>query len=581
MNNHLPPISVGYTFQPTGTLAKPLLNPLRNNPLSSSPIVTLGADDFKLRPPHPVSVLRSGVRSPNFQDKPTEADANPWLRVFDHKIENLTAESTGLDAAGFTTKPHGWNSFWYGADKNATNIRSKFMGCLRSHDWLNNALPTIQNMKDKSTEEGDRFTFSTGTITAPTIQGEPLEVQTPRFCFPKARSSDGVFRVSLIGDPGYNTATLHYNLAAMKALPETLGYNEGGDYQWDALLSMGDNLYGEKDEAQSSKAPKNQSGHPDHFWNNIGNAYNDFFADDIPFFTALGNHEVKGGHQDKFLKYVDLPPYYRMSFGGNDQGDGACVEVFVINMTGFRSSEAVKLQDKQGNSVVDSETETKEQNAWLLSELANSMKTNPKAKRLIVGHYPIFQQDNVVDMPFAKDFRHTVGLIYQQLLAEEITVDGEKPTPLDVWLNGHVHKFTVNESTQLSTAEGEVFDLPSPLTQWSAGCTAHAEMLGKNEQWTETQATAQNQWAEPSLALDKMQVRCQNVGTGFSLMEIDPKHPEKPVTLGFIEPPMQPHKVENKEEEGTYWWGQLVETGAMNKQEAHVDNYKSVYSIQV
>jgi hypothetical protein len=570
--NNLTVTPTGIHFQPAGFLQKPALNVLASPPFLTS------TDSFVLQPNRAVTV-RNGATSPNFKkNEPSDS----YLDAYNERIDNLTAERTGLTEAGYTTDPNSGNSFWYGVDKSANTIRSKLMGSLRSQDWLNNMLPTIQSIRKKSTEKGDNFTFTKGIETVPTLQGEMVEVETPRFCFPKARSSDGIFRLSLLGDPGYNTATLHYNLAAIKALPETLARNEGEDYQWDALLSMGDNLYGEDDESQSKKAPKNQSGHPDHFWNNIGNAYSDFFADDIPFFTALGNHEVKNGHKDKFLKYVDLPPFYRMSFGGDDKGDGACVEIFVINMTGFRPSESVKLQSSQANSVAEAEAETKLQNAWLLNQLADSMKSNPKAKRLIVGHYPIFQQDQTVEMSFAKEFRYTIGLIYQNLLDQKITtVNGEKPTPIDMWLNGHVHKFTVNQSSQLATDEGQVFELPSTLTQWAAGCTAHCEQLGKEEQWTNDRDSSTSMWAEATLGLDSMDVLCQNIGTGFSAMEINPEETEKPITISFIQPPMQPLKTTGKKQEGTYWWGQLVETGALSSKEAHPENYKAVYTMKL
>ena len=88
-------------------------------------------------------------------------------------------------------------------------------------------------------------------------------------------------------------------------------------------------------------------------------------------------------------------------------------------------------------------------------------------------------------------------------------------------------------------------------------------------------------WAEETLGLEKMQVLCQNVGTGFSSMEIDPEETEKPITLSFIQPPMQPLKTEGKKQEGTYWWGQLVETGALSSQEAHPDTYKAVYTMKL
>jgi hypothetical protein len=560
------------SFQRSGFLQKPALTMRASTPFSTS------TDSFVLQPSRAVT-LRNGATSPNFKkNEPSDS----FIDAYNERIDTLTAERTGLTEAGYSTEPNNWHSFWYGVDKGANTIRSNFMGSFRSQDWLNNMLPTIQSIRNKSTEEGDRFNFTTGKVTVPTLQGEMVEVETPRCCFPKARSSNGIFRLSLLGDPGYNNATLHYNLAAIKALPETLGRNEGETYQWDALLSMCDNLYGEKDEAQSKKAPKNQSGHPDHFWNNIGNAYSDFFADDIPFFTALGNHEVKDGHKDKFLKYVDLPPYYRMSFGGNDQGDGACVEIFVINMTNLTPLDAIKLQEKQAGSVANVEAEGKCQNAWLLSQLADSMKTNPKAKRIILGHYPIFNQDKNINKPYAKEFRYTIGLIYKNLLDQEITtVNGKKPTPIDMWLNGHVHKFTVNESSQLATDEGQVFDLPSTLTQWAAGCTAHCEQLGKEEQWTIDRDSSKSVWAEETLGLDSMDVLCQNVSTGFSSMEIDPKETEKPITLSFIQPPMQPLKTTGKKQEGTYWWGQLVETGALSSQEAHPENYKAVYTMKL
>jgi hypothetical protein len=387
--------------------------------------------------------------------------------------------------------------------------------------------------------------------------------------------------VSLLGDPGYSNATLDLNVAAMKALPKALGKDEDGTYQYDALLSMGDNLYGLKDKSKAKKDPINQSGHPDHLWNNIGKPYEAFFSDEVPFFSSLGNHEVKNGHQGIFLKYLDSPPFYRMSFGGNAQGDGACVEIFVINMTALTPLDAVKLQDEQADSVDDLEAEAKIQNAWLLSQLADSMKTNPKAKRLIVGHFPLFQQDKSVDMTYTKEFRYTLGLLYQNLLDQEIEVDGVRPIPVDMWLNGHVHKFTVHQSQQLLTDEGETFDLPAPLTQWSFGSSSHSEVLGLGEECFNDRAASEALWAHDSLGLDKMKIPCQHIGTGFSVMEIDPNNQEKPLTLGFVEPPMQPLKTTGKKQEGTFWRGQLVPAGVMTQKEAHPDTFKSIYSLNI
>lgn len=560
------------TVQPSqlAGLAKQSLRFQQQTPL---PSLTLSpADCFALQIPHPSLRNGSATASPNFSDMDTN---NPYIVAFNERFNKITAEQAGLTKVGYGTEPNGWESFWFGVDKNLTNIRSKFAGSLRSHDWINNVLPSIQNLQDK-TSPSDPFIFSTSTATVKDIQGNAIEIQTPRFCFPKPRSENGRFYIPVLGDPGYNNATLKYNIAAIEGLPKGLKNEEGYDYQWDCLLSMGDNVYAEKDPASPDDAPHNQSGHPDHFYNNIGKACQSFFDEEIPFFTTLGNHEVKNGHQDKLLKYLDLPPYYRLSFGGDTEGKGACVEIFVMNMAWLGLSDAVKLQDKQASSVADAETAIKEQNAWLLTALKDSMETNPKAKRLVVGHYPIFQQNDTIDKPFAKEFRYTIGKVYKALQEENIE---EKPTPIDMWWNGHVHKFTVNQSTQLATDEGAVFDLTSPLTQWATGNTAHCEPLGKNEDWCWDRQSAEAKYTDPAIGLDRMQVPCQQITTGFSVMEIDPNEPESPLKLAFIQPPMQPYSLEGKEETGTYWWGQPVQTGEMSLDDAHPDAYKSLYSL--
>ncbi len=510
---------------------------------------------------------------------------------FVKSINAVTVEDAELNYQGYAQQPNGWHAFWYRFENGCDHLRSKFMGAFRSQEAWQSFLPSIQRISHDAPETDQHVTCSKIVKTLTDINGDDVDnVPLVRYNIAKPRSEDGIFRVAGFGDIGYVSPARDLNFAAAESLPKALTEKTGQKIAWDAVLLMGDNVYSEDNPALSKQDTSNKSGHPDGFWRDIGKPCTPFIEEGIPVFTTLGNHDVRATKQHSMLHYLDLPsPFYRIAFGADEQGKHAVAEIFVIDMT-LWGDDAPKAQVDKPEIVADARAATIRQQAWMLSELEDSMRKNPKAKRMILGHYPIFQQDKSVNMAHTNQFRTTMGLIYKTLQDKEITVDGEHPAPFEVWLNGHVHKFTVNQTQQLTTDnidKPNAFNLVAPIMQIGIGCTAHFEALNPHsEKWTNDQLSAKKLWESRALALPSMEVPCQYVGAGFTVMELNPA--EQTTKIAFVEPPMQPHKIvgNNQEEQGTYFKGTLVTvpeaTDLPNGQQAgHPNSYKAVYAVTV
>jgi hypothetical protein len=535
--------------------------------------------------------LRIGA-SPNWMDNQFQNALSPEDDSFVKQVNSATVADAELQYNGYAQHPNGWHSFWYSFENGCDQVRSKVMGAFRSQEWLYSLLPPVQRISDDSANNNNRYTVSIQAKPLPDLLGKTVEnVRLVRYNFTTPRSEDGIFRIAGFGDIGYVSPARDLNFTAAEALPKALTKKTGKETAWDAVLLMGDNVYSEGNAALSKQDTRNKSGHPDGFWSDIGKPFQPFIEDSIPVFTTLGNHDVRSVKQQAMLQYLNLPcPHYRISFGADEQGKHATAEIFVMDLT-LWGDDVPKAQPLVPNIVNEAIPAISEQNAWILAELEDSMRNSPHAKRMILAHYPIFQQDKSANSAHMNQFRTTMGEIYQTLQNKKITVEGETPAPFEVWLNGHVHKFTVNHTEELTTTNNLDTPLPfklvAPLTQVGMGCTAHFEALEpEKEGWTNNQSSAEEFWKNPELRLSSMQVPCQYIGTGFTMMEIDPK--EETSKIAFVEPPMQPHKIvgNNQEEYGTYFRGKPVEVPSATdlspeQREGHPNHYKAVYAVTV
>jgi hypothetical protein len=398
-------------------------------------------------------------------------------------------------------------------------------------------LPRIQNLKPWRQHQVK--TLSVQNALTNQWEQRPIHFNTFNIHQP---NSKGQFELLMLGDPGYYNATNQYMADAAMAY----GQHHNGSKPFQAVLGLGDFLYPNNEQDEPSALL--QSGAPQLLWSNIGRPYQAYFKQGIPLLATLGNHEIKGGHGDLFLHYLDTPPYYKVSVGKH-------LDVFVLDETvwGVNDFMAQNKNSKTTEPMRQAMARRNDQLAWLKAAVAESRAQNPNKKLLIMGHYPLNPIDGTKTAKFVHDRHDALDPIIR-----EFGIDGI--------IHGHVHQYSYSTYAHTNTRCEGLQPLEKPYFQLGFGSGVHYEAPTGKFSWVADPNTRHERLKHsvvPPTNSDAL-----HLSTGFTTLSVD--ETTRKLTFRFIQPPCG---------RNTYYRGQRINPGLMGANEEHPNTFKVLHQV--
>lgn len=253
---------------------------------------------------------------------------------------------------------------------------------------------------------------------------KPIQAKPPQHIQPK---DPNCAHFLILGDPGRGTPKQrvvmqhwipeYYNRlqeqdSALKERPphhhvaRQNNYQPGGMTLLDGVLANGDLVY-RWPEVKPKTGYKIPSGMPTRFYQAVYRPMRDLLKLNIPFYSVLGNHDVKSGFENQLLRYLNNERYQHVTVG-ND------LDLFMIDNTSLippydntyntpqRQQEAARLGEQQ------------------LKRLDKELGDSTRPFKMVVMHYPLYTSDVDFDDPHFETLRqsllpvlekHGVGLV--------------------------------------------------------------------------------------------------------------------------------------------------------------------------
>ncbi len=392
--------------------------------------------------------------------------------------------------------------FSYWVKRLWTRLRSDIMGMIRGirvhhKHVMNRFMPGIQDWIHKELK-------TQNTIEMIKVKGRAIPVHFTTFQLPKAKSADGIHRIAIFGDPGFNNNTLQMNVDGSIALAKAKKQD------LDAVFLTGD-VYYAPNEYNKNNA-KRGSGDSRSFHSNIGAVYHDFIKRKIPLFTPMGNNDNDQGHASGFANYMSLPRYFKVVAGDS--------EFFFVDETIMSALDMTKLDKRFKTTHYTQEAnDLKEaQLYWLEKALSESKQAHPHRKRILVKHFPVVSSNpDLNDAHYLSLRRQSFDPFFENLDAE---------------INGHGHLGAVNNITHTMGEDGTPNKLAHVLPQYTLGSSSHVEPWATNEAFM-------YDWEKVALQSVNTLRLPQTPGalfsdTGFGMIETDPS---SNVWISFVKPP--------------------------------------------
>jgi hypothetical protein len=393
-----------------------------------------------------------------------------------------------------------------------TRLRSDIMGMIRGirvhhKHIINRFMPGIQDWIHKELK-------TQNTVEMIRVKGRNIPVHFTTFQLPKAKSADGVHRIAIFGDPGFNNHILQMNVDGSLVLAKAQ------EQKIDAVFFTGDICYAANpyDKNNATRG----SGDSRSFHSNVGAVYHKFIKNGIALFTPMGNNDADQGHAEAFANYMSLPRYFKVVVGDS--------EFFFIDETVMSALDMTKLDKRFKTTHYTQEAnDLKEaQLYWLEKALRESMQAHPHRKRVLVKHFPM-----VASNPDIND-AHYLSLRRQSL--DPFFEDYKKY--FDAIINGHDHLLAVNNITHVMGEDGTPKKLEHVIPQYTLGSSSHVEPES-------TKYASMYDWEKVALRSINTLRLPQTPGAIFSdscfgMIEIDPSSTDgksSNVWISFIKTP--------------------------------------------
>jgi hypothetical protein len=332
-----------------------------------------------------------------------------------------------------------------------TRLRSDIMGMIRGirvhhKHIMNRFMPGIQDWIHKELK-------TQNTVEMIRVKGRNIPVHFTTFQLPKAKSADGVHRIAIFGDPGFNNNILQMNVDGSIALAKAKGH------EIDAGFLTGDICYAANpyDKNNATRG----SGDSRSFHSNVGAVYHDFIKHKVPIFTPMGNNDADQGHAEAFANYMSLPRYFKVVAGDS--------EFFFVDETIMSALDMTKLDKRFKTTHYTQEAnDLKEaQLYWLEKALSESKQAHPHRKRILIKHFGVKYPRNpdINDAHFLSLRRQSWDRFFENY--EKYGIDAE--------INGHEHLLAVNNITHIMGEDGTPKPLARVVPQYTLGSSSHVE----------------------------------------------------------------------------------------------------------
>jgi hypothetical protein len=420
----------------------------------------------------------------------------------------------GLNYTNKSTWKRRLEGIVYGIKRLWTRLRSDVMGLIRgirvNHKHImNRFMPGIQDWIHKGLK-------TQNAVEMIKVKGRSIPVHFITFELPKAKSADGVHRIAIFGDPGFNNATLEMNVDGSIALANDK------KQALDAVFLTGDSLYSPNEYDKNNA--RRSSGDTRSFHSNIGAVYQDFIKNRIPVFSPMGNNDNDQGHAAAFANYMSLPRYFKVVAGD--------CEFFFVDETSMSTLEVSNLDKRFKTTHYTQEAhDLKEaQLHWLDKALSESKQAHPNRKRILVKHFPVvFTNPEVNDKNYYALRRTSFDPFFEN----------HEKYGLTAVLNGHEHLFGAAKIDHIMGADGIPKPLERVISQYTLGSSSHTEPWASHEaymcDWEK------RTWFERNTLRLPQTPGALWSDTGFGMIEVDgsPTEDGKPanVWMNYIKPP--------------------------------------------
>ncbi len=410
------------------------------------------------------------------------------------KYTNKPSWKTRLERFGYWVK-----SLW-------TRLRSDVMGMIRGirvnqRYIMNRFMPGIQDWIHKELK-------TQNDLKVIKVNGRSIPVHFTTFELPKAKSKDGVHRMAIFGDPGFNNATLQMNVDGSIALAKAKGH------EFDAVFLTGDALYAPNEYNKNNA--KRSSGDIRSLWSNIGEVYQDFIKKKVPIFTPIGNNDNDLGIAPAFANFMSLPRYFKVVAGDAEFYFVDETVMSALDMTNLDKRFKTTHYSQEANDIKEAQL------YWLEKALSESKQNHPHRKRILVKHFPVVAGNPKINDEHYLSLRRTS---FDRFFEN-----------IDAQINGHEHVLAVTNITHTMDENGHSKPLKNPISQYTLGSSSHTESLeAYMYDWTKLAWLGRN-------TLRLLQTPGASFSdTGFGMLEVDnsPTKDGNPanVWINYIKPP--------------------------------------------
>lgn len=230
--------------------------------------------------------------------------------------------------------------------------------------------------------------------------GKTRPIQKKDFYLKDRSREPGANRFAFVGDTGGGDSFRRI------ILPQLEKQIESKPCQ--TILLGGDLVYGSE-----SDGVHPQDGNPSLFSNRIRNPFRRLMKKGADLFGTPGNHDVRDGHEEKLLAYLNLPRFYTFTRGN--------VDFFSVDTTILLPGYDKCYKDRKDFA----HEQARKQTEWLDKALAAS-----KSKyKVVMGHYPLYCSGPYLNRGINAEL---VRSILQPILIKN---------NVDLYLAGHEHHY--------------------------------------------------------------------------------------------------------------------------------------------